>query len=968
MKKERGFVLITAIVVMGVLAAFGAAFYLTSNTNTLVALNEVEGEKLRFFAESGVRMAISVYKKETAPIEILSWREVYNQPEEGYKVVIKEELEDSMIFGMYDDSDANLVKFLGKSIQEKGINKEKIITKEILVTARVLSSSPSPSLTPTPTPQVPNLVVNSGHRKANKNLQEVINDANPGDVIEVVQTTAEDREGGDPIIIDKPLYIKGVYRPTKGFSGEGTSEARTLIRRSIIITADNVTIEGLWIDPTQYTPINDSSLRSAESETGCYVKSSINGVLTDNPEIDCTNTENKLNVPVHDGAGIIVKGNNVSIKNNIIGRGKGSYDVGIYVFPNSKGVLIENNTFVDTTDVENVDAMCSNYDLNVDDGNTAIVINNKDKGSYVTIANNIFAYSKCDYNIGVEVLGKRSKNIDEKGEPFVQCVENVFWNNTIALGNLEGFGLYNINPGFVDWKNGIFTLSDSSPLESEQFASMNLGVAYDSSIFRDITIVDWEKEDSFESLTQALRYAIDGEKIEVRKVVPLNIRMNREGANNDLEEVEVDPILSSNPLLMVYPNDLYIYSKKGPQEDTRIPLFLDIVGDNIVIDGLKFELDNEVLSKFNTVKGDVEGFGIINLALSPLFEERPEKRYKYHWNNMCWVNCMKECAQNQSRAGGKDKKNKRQMNYNCANHCRIHYKEYCKERKGIKFSLSNSIIIRPGVKELEKLDSKKYNVAGISGGYLEEAILKNVVITSMGMPAYGDGVRFVNMRGSIRSRNKGEGKKMYYMGGKYHGYWHDGRGKFIITNSIIAGYIKEIEKNESNNTKGKNKSHNGCEGNCGNNEVGFDVVGVNASFTDRSCSSEHLKIPHGGPRESCDVIGRAGSCNCGTYTVCELSFWNPRKNWGYPIDREIYITKSNVWGNACDIKYEGKIEDWKGKHATDGISNVSYDEIVSVDPGFSFEGPEDQQFRIGSPLTDCGCNFSLGIDWDKFNQ
>ncbi len=984
MKKERGYMLITALLIMGTLAAFGIAFYLTSNTNTLTALNELKGEELRYLAESGARMALSIYREETGPIEVVSWKEVYNYPESGFEKLIEGVVEESTYTGMCNDSDPQLIKFLGKATREKKDKNGGVITREILVNAKPISS-PSPAPTPTPSP---NVVVNSGNRKAVITLKEAVNKANPGDVIYVVQTGKTDREGGgETIKIDKPLHIIGVYKPTNGSGGDEEKESRVLIRNPIIITADNVTIEGLWIDPVNYLPIEkeDPQVRDGEKKTGCYVKSSVNGVTTDDPNVECTKG-NGIDVPKHKGAAIIVKsGGNIIIRNNVIARGTGSYDVGVYVAHGVKGVLIDHNTFVDTQDVNTPDKKCDYGSITKDakNGNTAIVINNVNSDTYATITNNIFAYSKCDYTIGVEVLGKRGETTDSYNEPFVQCIENDFWNNTLAMGNTEGFGVYGENPKFVNWAEGIFVLSDESPLKGMDFDDEDLGVAYESSIFRDITIVDWEHSEYFESLAAALQYAIDEERIRVDKVIPVETRAKPLKEQIEKEMPWEDPFLTKTPILTITQNKLHIYSTKGPVEDTRIPLFVDVVGDEIEMEGLKFKLAGvydyikkenvvSVIDKFEKIRGDIRGMGVVNMALALLLKEKPGNRYRYHWHNNCWVNCMKDCKEN--NLGEPVKNNAKHGfhfdNYGCHVYCKEHYKDekYCGERKGIRFTLKNSIIIRPGTKEfgLNTDPNEDNSIAGISGGYLEEATLTHVIITSLGQPAYGDGVRFIN----ISDPCKNQGRCSFC--GHHHGHWHYGRGKFTITNSIITGYIAEgkiIDNKNKEEVKGKRNPGNGGGGNNNGNSK-FDIVGVNASFTDKACSTRWNMAPCKGKGcqcNSCNVDEESGSCNCGSFTVCILPFWGPHSHWGEAIEREISISKSDLWGNTCDIKYEGFKDDWKGKH-WEGLSSVKYSYIVGVNPGFSFGVPENQKFRIGPPLSNCKCNFEMGIEWEKFNK
>ena len=971
MKRERGFILITSLLIMGALAAFGIAFYITSSTNTLVASNEIRGEELHYLAESGARMAIAIYKEETGPVKIVSWKDVSNQPEDNFKTLITEPVEDATFVGMYNDSNPSVIEFLGKAIRKKKGSEGGFITRKILVNAIPIASSPTPSPTPSSTPGT---VVNSGHRKAIQKLQDAINNANPGDTIIVVQTSKEDREGGDPIVIDKPVHIVGVYKPTSGYSGDGISGPRTLIRKPIIINASNVSIEGLWIDPVEYEDINDDKLQEAEDKTGCYVDNPVNGVHTDNPFVDCSG-QNGFPVPRHKGAGILIRGNDVRIANNVIARGKGSYDAGIYVFPDSQGVLIEHNTFVDTTDVENVENECdpNNKSNDPEDGNTAIVVNNINQNSYVTIVGNIFAYSKCDYSIGIEVLGERGGNVKD-GEHIVQCVENDFWNNTLAIGNAEGFGVYGLNPEFSDWEHGILTLSDESPVKAITSDGEDFGVAYDSPIFRDLTIVDWDHEEYFESLAEALMYATDKEKIRIDKVIPVDNRFAR--------AVEGDPITDDVPILPIYPNELEIYSTKGPCDDTKVPLFVDVIGDNIKIDGIKFQLDDRVLQKFDNVTAGLEGVGVINLAAAPLMEEDPGDFYKHYWHHNCWMQCMVDCVKNnlagddtecgnsghrnKNEEHGKNDKHDNQNHHNnhhsacgCLSYCMEHYKDYCTERKGIIFALSNSIIVRPGEKEFgDTSDPQDYRIAGISGGYLEEATLTNVVITSLGEPAYGDGIRFIN-----------KGSNCYHSWGCWihkhgpHRFLHYGRGKFVVSNSIITGYIQDTENNNSNTLK---KSKKRC-----NNGDSFDVVGVNASFTDRTCSSCWSICPHHGEHHfgnwSCNVIEENGACGCGTYKVCELPSWNPFPFWGESVTRKITITNSDIWGNTCDIKYDGP-KNFKCKHCSEGTSDVDYSNIVGMDPGFRFGVTENEMFRINPPLSDCNCSFNMGIDWDKFTQ
>jgi len=862
MNNEKGSILIVLLIILFSLAGIGLAFFLTSNANLLVAINEIKGEKLYLGAETGARLAIAKYRETTPNIDIVSWDIVYDTPTPSLLSVSGTIDYPNGVISYKGYTEENLAT---STVTFWGIGKGfKNAFRVVKANAHILAvTSPTPTPTSTPAP-----VVNTGNRIASQSLENSV--SNPEtNVIEVVETGKVDREEGGVIEINKTgpggtLTIKGAYRPTNGESGgkiahypweafwgkKGVpvSEARPVVRKTIVINASNVTIEGLWIEPPSDAPLiseYDGSLSDSENETGCYVVKRTDSFVTDHTDISCNNVPfpyKKLPVPHHEKAAIIIKGNNVTIRNNLIVRKDGSYDVGIYVAPNVTGLKIEHNTFVNVLNIndENLwDAIWNDfygtncksyhmYDYNVssdENGNSAIVLNDIDHSINAEITNNIFGICRLEnfpipgffnnefkYTIGVEVLGERDNTHDEN----IICSNNDFYDNLVALGNLNGSNNLAKNPKFVSWKGGVFTLKqghNGSELIGAGTDGKDLGIDYNSSIFRNLTIVNYEHPEDFESLREAVKYAINGEEIKVEK------------------NLTTSSLEYNSPILEIPQNDINIYSEVGPKMDTKIPYILDITGKGININGLKFELASWAKNFYNEKDWSEYGIGVVNIGMKYLF---------------------------QNSLTGWDK-------------------PYA--------SINNSIIIRP-------FDSK---IAGISGGYMDEVDLSHVIVTSPpGKKAMGDGIRFIDKSGTVNPF-----------------FSSSGRGKFNIVNSIITGYI----------TDGTNDNHK--------------IAGVSTSCLDGEC-------------DNCKNY--AGSCSCGLYTVCDDGCSSI-----FSGSRKIEISQSDIWGNECDIKYRSNGE-------------VNYTDIISVNPGFNANTGEDEQFYIGPPLTDCGCNFDLGIKWDDFTE
>ena len=212
--------------------------------------------------------------------------------------------------------------------------------------------------------------------------------------------------------------------------------------------------------------------------------------------------------------------------------------------------------------------------------------------------------------------------------------------------------------------------------------------------------------------------------------------------------------------------------------------------------------------------------------------------------------------------------------------------------------IGNSIVIR----------SSTHKIAGISAGYMETTYLSNLVVTSLGEPAMGDGIRFIDGGHQFFSiLGESVDNNQFFSG--------LGEGTFEIRRSIIAGYINTSLRNN------------------------HMIAGISTSILYEACSRWSIEPTN------CD------NSECGGLIICD-DVNTPRHR---PGSRRISISTSDVWGNECDIKYVSDKE-------------IKYDNVVSVNPGFRFDVPEDKQFHIGSPLTNCGCSFLMGIDWDKFTQ
>lgn len=850
-KGEEGSVLIIVLIVLISLATFSIAFFITSNSNLLTVYNEIKGEKLYFTAESGARLAIQKYNEETPVAGVLSWQEVYEEPS-GFATLIAGNVQYSddekyNYWGGYRDISSSEAKILGKGILNKG---NKSFIKRILVTIKVGESDTDES----------SPIVNVGNRIASSSLAESIADPET-DVIKVVQTGEKDREEGGVLEINKTgpnggLTIQGTYKPTQGIVGGETgnppwgigwwrrnvlvAEARPLVKKTIIINTDNVTIEGLWIEPPDDAPLiseYDPTLSSAEIITDCYVVNLNDELVTDYPDKTCRplgSAYTILPVPRHEKAVIIVNADNVTIRNNLIVRKDSSYDVGIYVMPGVKNLNIEHNTFVNIFDLDNLffnifpNTNCRAYnrsdyrDVNSSSpGNSAIVLNDKDNDITAEIRDNIFGIcrdrrllssafnERFKYTIGIEALGRR----DISRKDRIICRNNNFYHNLIALANLIGEDHLSVDPEFVSWENGIFTLRTTSPLKGMGIDGKDIGIDYDDEIFNRLTIVNYDIPENFESLREALKYAVNEERIKVEKnLIPVTL--------------EYDTALVEIPQ-----NNIGIYSDIGPEEYTRIPYIIDITGKGVRIDGLKFHLTPWAENYYLSQGWGRYGVGVINIGMKYLINgplRRWNKAYAY---------------------------------------------------------ISNSIIIR----------SSTHKIAGISAGYMETTSLSNLVVTSLGEPAMGDGIRFI------------DGNNQFFSGLS--------EGTFEITHSIIAGYINTSLRNN------------------------HMIAGISTSTLYETCSACSIEPTN------CD------NSECGGLIICDdVNTLRHR-----PGSRRISISTSDIWGNECDIKY-----------VSDG--EISYDNVVSVNPGFRFDVPEDEQFYIGSPLTNCGCSFLMGIDWDKFTQ